>query len=60
MEKRLTQMEHELNDLDDFYGANSRLFSRLLDKTKILFDLMRCSNSTLKDLLGITLVAQFI
>lgn len=52
MEKKLGVLEQTCNDLNDHYDANARLFSRLLDKIKILFDLMKCKTSVLRDLLG--------
>ncbi|XP_054263796.1 outer dynein arm-docking complex subunit 1-like [Macrosteles quadrilineatus] len=52
MHDKLGRMEHELNDMQDFYDANRRVFNRLLDKTQGLCDLLHCNTSVLRDLLG--------
>ncbi|XP_054260178.1 outer dynein arm-docking complex subunit 1-like [Macrosteles quadrilineatus] len=52
MERKLETLEQTYNDLEDHYEANARMFRRLLDKTKALFDLTKCRTTVLQDLLG--------
>lgn len=52
MERKLETLEQNYNDLEDLYEANARMFRRLLDKTKVLFDLTKCKTTVLQGLLG--------